>query len=76
TNISNANSQIEAAKPSIKEGDAALSQEIKNAQSSLTTSLSQTSKDLTAAIQKETNDRIADVNDSAKQAADQLLSAK
>ncbi|SVP00806.1 phage tail tip fiber protein [Klebsiella pneumoniae] len=42
----------------------------------LTTSLSQTSKDLTAAIQKETNDRIADVNDAAKQAADQLLSAK
>ncbi|ELB7838343.1 DUF1983 domain-containing protein, partial [Klebsiella pneumoniae] len=51
-------------------------QEIKKAQSSLTTSLSQTSKDLTAAIQKETNDRIADVNDAAKQAADQLLSAK
>ncbi|HBZ8439210.1 TPA: DUF1983 domain-containing protein [Klebsiella aerogenes] len=76
TNISNVNSQIEAAKQSIKDGDAALSQEIKNAQSSLTTSLSQTSKDLTAAIQKETNDRIADVNDAAKQAADQLLSAK
>ncbi|QJO86642.1 DUF1983 domain-containing protein (plasmid) [Klebsiella pneumoniae] len=76
TNISNVNSQIEAAKQSIKDGDAALSQEIKKAQSSLTTSLSQTSKDLTAAIQKETNDRIADVNDSAKQAADQLLSAK
>ncbi|HGS5982102.1 TPA: phage tail protein [Klebsiella quasipneumoniae subsp. quasipneumoniae] len=76
TNISNVNSQIEAAKQSIKDGDAALSQEIKNAQSSLTTSLSQTSKDLTAAIQKETNDRIADVNDTAKQAADQLLSAK
>lgn len=76
TNISNINSQIEAAKQSIKDGDAALSQEIKNAQSSLTTSLSQTSKDLTAAIQKETNDRIADVNDAAKQAADQLLSAK
>lgn len=76
TNISNVNSQIEAAKLSIKDGDAALSQEIKNAQSSLTTSLSQTSKDLTAAIQKETNDRIADVNDAAKQAADQLLSAK
>ncbi|HDE2894858.1 TPA: DUF1983 domain-containing protein [Klebsiella pneumoniae] len=61
---------------SIKDGDAALSQEIKKAQSSLTTSLSQTSKDLTAAIQKETNDRIADVNDAAKKAADQLLSAK
>ncbi|HBT2516537.1 TPA: DUF1983 domain-containing protein [Klebsiella pneumoniae] len=76
TNISNVNSQIEAAKQSIKDGDAALSQEIKKAQSSLTTSLSQTSKDLTAAIQKETNDRIADVNDAAKQAADQLLSAK
>ncbi len=76
TNISNVNSQIEAAKQSIKDGDAALSQEIKNAQSSLITSLSQTSKDLTAAIQKETNDRIADVNDAAKQAADQLLSAK
>ncbi|MDP1269553.1 phage tail tip fiber protein, partial [Klebsiella pneumoniae] len=76
TKISNVNSQIEAAKQSIKDGDAALSQEIKNAQSSLTTSLSQTSKDLTAAIQKETNDRIADVNDAAKQAADQLLSAK
>ncbi|AWE04836.1 phage tail tip protein (plasmid) [Klebsiella pneumoniae] len=76
TNISNVNSQIEAAKQSIKDGDAALSQEIKNAHSSLTTSLSQTSKDLTAAIQKETNDRIADVNDAAKQAADQLLSAK
>ncbi|MFW3775787.1 phage tail tip fiber protein [Klebsiella pneumoniae] len=76
TNISNVNSKIEAAKQSIKDGDAALSQEIKKAQSSLTTSLSQTSKDLTAAIQKETNDRIADVNDSAKQAADQLLSAK
>lgn len=76
TNISNVNNQIEAAKQSIKDGDAALSQEIKNAQSSLTTSLSQTSKDLTAAIQKETNDRIADVNDAAKQAADQLLSAK
>ncbi len=76
TNISNVNSQIEAAKQSIKDGDAALSQEIKNTQSSLTTSLSQTSKDLTAAIQKETNDRIADVNDAAKQAADQLLSAK
>lgn len=76
TNISNVNSQIEAAKQSIKDGDAALSQEIKNAQSSLTASLSQTSKDLTAAIQKETNDRIADVNDAAKQAADQLLSAK
>lgn len=76
TNISNINSQIEAAKQSIKDGDAALSQEIKKAQSSLTTSLSQTSKDLTAAIQKETNDRIADVNDAAKQAADQLLSAK
>lgn len=76
TNISNVNSQIEAAKQSIKDVDAALSQEIKNAQSSLTTSLSQTSKDLTAAIQKETNDRIADVNDAAKQAADQLLSAK
>lgn len=76
TNISNVNSQIEAAKQSIKDGDAALSQEIKNAQSSLTTSLSQTSKDLTAAIQKETNNRIADVNDAAKQAADQLLSAK
>ncbi|HBY1017494.1 TPA: DUF1983 domain-containing protein [Klebsiella pneumoniae] len=76
TNISNVNSQIEAAKQSIKDGDAALSQEIKNAQSSLTTSLSQTSKDLTAAIQKETNDRIADVNYAAKQAADQLLSAK
>lgn len=76
TNISNVNSQIEAAKQSIKDGDAALSQEIQNAQSSLTTSLSQTSKDLTAAIQKETNDRIADVNDAAKQAADQLLSAK
>lgn len=76
TNISNVNSQIEAAKQSIKDGDAALSQEIKNAQSSLTTSLSQISKDLTAAIQKETNDRIADVNDAAKQAADQLLSAK
>ncbi|MCD9687932.1 phage tail tip protein [Klebsiella variicola] len=76
TNISNVNSQIEAAKQSIKDGDAALSQEIKNAQSSLTTSLSQTSKDLTAAIQKETNDRIADVNDAARQAADQLLSAK
>lgn len=76
TNISNVNSQIEAAKQSIKDGDAALSQEIKNAQSSLTTSLSQTSKDLTAAIQKETNDRIADVKDAAKQAADQLLSAK
>ncbi|WP_371879481.1 phage tail protein (plasmid) [Klebsiella pneumoniae] len=76
TNISNVNRQIEAAKQSIKDGDAALSQEIKNAQSSLTTSLSQTSKDLTAAIQKETNDRIADVNDAAKQAADQLLSAK
>lgn len=76
TNISNVNSQIEAAKQSIKDGDAALSQEIKNAQSSLTTSLSQTSKDLTAAIKKETNDRIADVNDAAKQAADQLLSAK
>lgn len=75
-NISNVNSQIEAAKQSIKDGDAALSQEIKNAQSSLTASLSQTSKDLTAAIQKETNDRIADVNDAAKQAADQLLSAK
>ncbi|ATS16881.1 phage tail tip fiber protein [Klebsiella pneumoniae] len=76
TNISNVNSQIEAAKQSIKDGDDALSQEIKKAQSSLTTSLSQTSKDLTAAIQKETNDRIADVNDAAKQAADQLLSAK
>ncbi|MFQ1294947.1 phage tail tip protein [Klebsiella pneumoniae] len=76
SNISNVNSQIEAAKQSIKDGDAALSQEIKKAQSSLTTSLSQTSKDLTAAIQKETNDRIADVNDAAKQAADQLLSAK
>ncbi|WP_171996258.1 phage tail tip fiber protein [Klebsiella pneumoniae] len=76
TNISNVNSQIEAAKQSIKDGDAALSQEIKKAQSSLTTSLSKTSKDLTAAIQKETNDRIADVNDAAKQAADQLLSAK
>ncbi|WP_100097491.1 phage tail tip fiber protein [Klebsiella pneumoniae] len=76
TNISNVNSQIEAAKQSIKDGDAALSQEIKKARSSLTTSLSQTSKDLTAAIQKETNDRIADVNDAAKQAADQLLSAK
>ncbi|HHR1213822.1 TPA: phage tail tip fiber protein [Klebsiella pneumoniae] len=76
TNISNVNSQIDAAKQAIKDGDAALSQEIKNAQSSLTTSLSQTSKDLTAAIQKETNDRIADVNDAAKQAADQLLSAK
>ncbi|MBR9934928.1 DUF1983 domain-containing protein [Klebsiella pneumoniae] len=76
TNISNVNSQIEAAKQSIKDGDAALSQEIKKAQSSLTTSLSQTSIDLTAAIQKETNDRIADVNDAAKQAADQLLSAK
>lgn len=76
TNISNVNSQIEAAKQSIKDGDAALSQEIKKAQSSLTTSLSQTSKDLTAAIQKETNDRIADVNDAAKKAADQLLSAK
>ncbi|HGT3027649.1 TPA: phage tail protein [Klebsiella pneumoniae] len=76
TNISNVNSQIEAAKQSIKDGDAALSQEIKKAQSSLTTSLFQTSKDLTAAIQKETNDRIADVNDAAKQAADQLLSAK
>ncbi|UGR08264.1 phage tail protein (plasmid) [Klebsiella pneumoniae] len=76
TNIFNVNSQIEAAKQSIKDGDAALSQEIKNAHSSLTTSLSQTSKDLTAAIQKETNDRIADVNDAAKQAADQLLSAK
>ncbi|HHC0758267.1 TPA: phage tail protein [Klebsiella pneumoniae] len=76
TNISNVNSQIEAAKQSIKDGDAALSQEIKKAQSSLTTSLSQTSKDLTAVIQKETNDRIADVNDAAKQAADQLLSAK
>ncbi|HDH0589135.1 TPA: DUF1983 domain-containing protein [Klebsiella pneumoniae] len=76
TNISNVNSQIEAAKQSIKDGDAALSQEIKKAQSSLTTTLSQTSKDLTAAIQKETNDRIADVNDAAKQAADQLLSAK
>lgn len=76
TNISNVNSQIEAAKQSIKDGDAALSQEIKKAQSSLTTSLSQTSKDLTAAIQKETNDRIADVNDAAKQAADQLLSVK
>lgn len=76
TNISNVNSQIEAAKQSIKDGDAALSQEIKKAQSSLTTSMSQTSKDLTAAIQKETNDRIADVNDAAKQAADQLLSAK
>ncbi|HBR2789483.1 TPA: DUF1983 domain-containing protein [Klebsiella pneumoniae] len=76
TNISNVNSQIEAAKQSIKDGDASLSQEIKKAQSSLTTSLSQTSKDLTAAIQKETNDRIADVNDAAKQAADQLLSAK
>lgn len=76
TNISNVNSQIEAAKQSIKDGDAALSQEIKKAQSSLTTSLSQTSKDLTAAIQKETNGRIADVNDAAKQAADQLLSAK
>lgn len=76
TNISNVNSKIEAAKQSIKDGDAALSQEIKKAQSSLTTSLSQTIKDLTAAIQKETNDRIADVNDSAKQAADQLLSAK
>lgn len=76
TNISNVNSQIEVAKQSIKDGDAALSQEIKKAQSSLTTSLSQTSKDLTAAIQKETNDRIADVNDAAKQAADQLLSAK
>lgn len=76
TNISNVNSQIEAAKQSIKDGDAALSQEIKKAQSSLTTSLSQTSKDLTAAIQKETNDRIADVNDAAKQATDQLLSAK
>ncbi|EPG3105651.1 phage tail tip fiber protein [Klebsiella pneumoniae] len=76
TNISNVNSQIEAAKQSIKDGDAALSQEIKKAQSSLTTSLSQTSKNLTAAIQKETNDRIADVNDAAKQAADQLLSAK
>lgn len=76
TNISNVNSQIEAAKQSIKDGDAALSQEIEKAQSSLTTSLSQTSIDLTAAIQKETNDRIADVNDAAKQAADQLLSAK
>lgn len=76
TNISNVNSQIEAAKQAIKDGDAALSQEINNAQASLTTSLSQTSKDLTAAIQKETNDRIADVNDAAKQAADQLLSAK
>ncbi|HDT3411066.1 TPA: DUF1983 domain-containing protein [Klebsiella variicola] len=76
TNISNVNSQIEAAKQSIKDGDDALSQEFKKAQSSLTTSLSQTSKDLTAAIQKETNDRIADVNDAAKQAADQLLSAK
>lgn len=75
-NISNVNSQIDAAKQAIKDGDAALSQEIKNAQSSLTTSLSQTSKDLTAAIQKETNDRITDVNDAAKQAADQLLSAK
>lgn len=31
---------------------------------------------MTAAIQKETNDRIADVNDAAKKAADQLLSAK